>query len=500
VAFPGEGGFNARLMPGRWISALLLSGWVAAGAGLAQTAAPLPAKSSPPVEVAVLTVGLDARSQAQGTRLTRAIERQLRSAERLRPVRWEVALDPTAHRERTARLEEARVAFTEGVNAYNDLDTQKSIQWLERSMKAYEATDLGHSWPQYIQAWVMKAAAMFAEGKEAEARAELGRLLALEPTAELSSNQFPREVLDFAAGARKGSVGKRSLEVVTTPAGAEVLLDGKPRGFAPLTLTQLAEVPHLLTVKQPGYALTQEPVTGGKKAVTLRPAELGEELFRVTAAIAQAPEGSQRDQTARGLARRVGAAQVWLTLLRKSTTGERLEFEFFRIDVADGHHLAHAQGTLPLDPGLESALDATVQQVAARDAPRQQGRPVLTQTPAAQVPFAWTQRHTGYALLGAGAAAIGVATFFTTQAFSLHAQHRATPQTESASLAESGKGFALAADLTLVAGVLTAAGGAWFAFLAPEPRATLALPMPPPPQPPAPKTQPPAEDDDLKNH
>lgn len=43
------------------------------------------------------------------------------------------------------------------------------------------------------------------------------------------------------------------IAVVSTPDGAVVSLDGEPQGFAPLSLTSIAEGDHLITVSLPGY-------------------------------------------------------------------------------------------------------------------------------------------------------------------------------------------------------------------------------------------------------
>ena len=58
------------------------------------------------------------------------------------------------------------------------------------------------------------------------------------------------EILSFEPLADKNSV---SIAVVTTPDGAVVNLDGEPRGFAPLSIDNLSEGDHILTISSPGY-------------------------------------------------------------------------------------------------------------------------------------------------------------------------------------------------------------------------------------------------------
>ena len=57
-------------------------------------------------------------------------------------------------------------------------------------------------------------------------------------------------ILSFETLADKNAV---SMAVVTTPDGAVVNLDGEPKGFAPLSIDDLTDGEHVLTISSPGY-------------------------------------------------------------------------------------------------------------------------------------------------------------------------------------------------------------------------------------------------------
>lgn len=51
----------------------------------------------------------------------------------------------------------------------------------------------------------------------------------------------------------KTSTGETSLVVVTTPADAQISLDGVPRGFSPYKTSVISPATHLVSIKAPGY-------------------------------------------------------------------------------------------------------------------------------------------------------------------------------------------------------------------------------------------------------
>jgi hypothetical protein len=78
---------------------------------------------------------------------------------------------------------------------------------------------------------------------------------------------------------------KASIAVVSTPDSCVVNLDGEPKGFAPISLEDISEGDHLLTISTPGYR--EETI----KAKTVKGYKL-----TVNVQLAKAPEGEKSEE------------------------------------------------------------------------------------------------------------------------------------------------------------------------------------------------------------
>ncbi len=128
------------------------------------------------------------------------------------------------------------------------------------------------------RARLLEAEAWTEAKDDAAARDALRALLVVRPDvapdAELLS-PAARALFDEAVAAAHGA-GTGGLEVRSTPAGAEVVVDGAARGTAPVSLLGLAPGTHRVRVGAPGYAPSTAEVAvvagaGAVHAVTLAP-------------------------------------------------------------------------------------------------------------------------------------------------------------------------------------------------------------------------------------
>ena len=113
-----------------------------------------------------------------------------------------------------------------------------------------------------------------------------GILTAVTRELGLTPDTSSGEILSFEALADKDAV---SIAVVTTPDGAVVNLDGEPKGFAPLSIDDVTEGEHILTISSPGYTekiVKAKTVKGYKLIASI---QLAREPFVVT---------TETDQTA----------------------------------------------------------------------------------------------------------------------------------------------------------------------------------------------------------
>lgn len=492
-----------------------LSGWLvgllAVGPAAAQTPLPLrlapralPAAAAP--AVTVVAIGVDGADRAEVARLGYEAEQAVARSGRLALVRLADALDARGRGEREARDAEAALAMKEGQRAYDDLDTQKALQQFDKAVRAYETADLSRRFGELSRARVMKAASQVANGENTAAQLEIRAVLAVDPRAQFSPNFFPPEQMAFVEKERKAVLaGPRApVRVSTEPVPAQVYVDGQFRGVSPVELTDLPAADHYVTVVAPGYEVAQGRVREGAAALKLTPVAAQKSLQTLSERVARKPDGEARDEALRELGALAGVPQVLAVLVRGGTGSAPLEVTALRLDVADGHNLAYAPGTVARGGGLEAGAQALLEPLVAADAPRQGGKPVTH--------FAsggGTRRTVGYVLMGTGLALLASGVYFGLEASAKQDELERTPQRDpdSEDLRSTGKTYALVADVGILAGLASAGIGTWLAFSgggggaapprakraeptpapapaptpAPEPRRE-ALPMPPPPK------------------
>ncbi len=435
-----------------------------------------PAPSGPSLVVAA--VGADAPGKAAAPQL-QSLGAAAVGRSRFQVVDLVEALDPERTAERARSRREAEAALAEAEKLYNDLDTKNAAQLADASVKAFRLTDLTQTWTGFVRARVLKIACLVANGQEKPARAELERLLAFAPDAELPRAQFPPDLLAFARRTRQAAQARGArLEVLSTPEGAEVWVDGRRRGLAPLTVRGLGSGDHHVAARAPGYALHQQ-LAAGSASAALEPASR-QSLW--TAVERAAADRAAAIRAAAALGSGAGAAQVLLVLISKADRPDAVALELVRMDAADGKVRATAGGTVPAD-GLGAGASILLDRALGSDQPPQLVPKAGVPPPAApdplaaapsppSQPFVWTQTHTGVALLAGGAALAGTGGFFGYQATVKQDQLRATAQTDPASqqLMARGRLYALVADALFASALAAGAAGGYFAFLAPGPK------------------------------
>ena len=437
-------------------------------------AAPAPPGSPP---VAVVAVGTDAAGKAAAPQL-QSLGGAAVARSRFQAVDLVESLDPERAAERARSRQSAEAALAEAEKLYNDLDTRGAAQKADAAARFFQESDLTQAWPSYVRARVLKIACTVANGQSKPARAELERLLAIAPDAELPPAQFAPDLLAFARRTRKAVQARDArLEVKSTPEGAEVWVDGKRRGVAPLAVRGLGAGDHHLALRAPGFSLFQQ-LASGTTVAALVPAS------RQSLWAAMERSASDRAavmKAAAALGSGAGAAQVLLVLASRGDRPDSVALEVIRMDAEGARVRATARGSVPLD-GLGAGASILLDRALGPDQPPQVVQlvpkelpPSAAPAPLAAVPgspadpFTWTQTHTGAALMAGGAALAGAGGFFGYQAMVKRDQLRATPQTDPASqqLIARGQLYALVADALFVSALAAGAAGGYLAFLAP---------------------------------
>jgi hypothetical protein len=90
-------------------------------------------------------------------------------------------------------------------------------------------------------------------GRAAESQSAIALALALDPERPITNFEFSPEVVTAVDAVRAQSRPQREVAIATSPAGAQIAVDGKQLGVAPLQ-AQLALGQHVVVARMPGYA------------------------------------------------------------------------------------------------------------------------------------------------------------------------------------------------------------------------------------------------------
>ncbi len=418
-----------------------------------------PAAAAP--SLLVLTIGLDEPARAQSGGVEHIAQVAAQETGRFQVLPSASVWEPKASADRDAAFARAQALIKAGEKSLvEDLDAEKALISAIDALKELQKADLSQqsAFDAMVQATLLKAAANAANKFVPQAKLDMERVIAISPRATFKDDLFPPELLKFADDKRRQATrATGELSVVSTPAGANVWVDGVWQGLTPVTLPGLTESKHVIVLSLPGYGLKVTEATPRQDLkVTLDPAERAGLLDQWSKRVAAAPEGPDRDAVAREAGTAAGAEQVLLVVAKKSTTGSRLELTALRLDPRDGHNFSYATGVVGTTDA--AATRALLDKLVSADAPRNGKDPVTH--------FAGGSGNgrtiAGVSLLGAGAVAVGLGVFFGVSANAKAAEFKETRQVEtqrSQNIASAGRTFSVLADVSFVVGAASAVAG-----------------------------------------
>ncbi len=173
-------------------------------------------------------------------------------------------------------LEDGRQAFAEGRKAYDNLDLDHAGNDFEDAAKAFTAGLPALATPApLVRALVFLGATRFLAGDQDAAHAAFVRALLLDPDHQPDPTIFSPPLAKAFNGARVEVAARPQapLTVVSAPAGANVLIDGRWRGVTPLTLEKVTVGTHLLVIARRGRlpeVLTTDVAAGVGPPVKVR--------------------------------------------------------------------------------------------------------------------------------------------------------------------------------------------------------------------------------------
>lgn len=147
-------------------------------------------------------------------------------------------------------LDDARARYLEGEFA---AALQRSSDAVTR-FEGAGAFRPGTGWQAYADALVLRSVSLRRLGRDSEADEALRRLAAAAPTAKLDPDITPQKTAERWAEivAELWSKPRVQIEVVSTPPGASVVVDGKAVGEAPLVVRELLPGVHFVGLSADG--------------------------------------------------------------------------------------------------------------------------------------------------------------------------------------------------------------------------------------------------------
>ena len=173
---------------------------------------------------------------------------------------------PSGKAEQTGKLEEIQRLLADARGRYLEGDFQEAVVQSAEAMKRFEdrfayapSTD---AWAAYAEVQLVRALALRRLGKEKEADDAFERLAALLPDYVPDPGLAPPKVASRYQAVLKAlqEKPKVAIDVASRPAGAEIVVDGRKVGAAPLVVPDLLPGVHFVGVSFGGALVTKRVV------------------------------------------------------------------------------------------------------------------------------------------------------------------------------------------------------------------------------------------------
>lgn len=414
--------------------------------------------------IALIALGLDAPSERAAALLFHLGERAADGTGRFERIDLADFLDPDALAEAQPALERVRALLGEAKAAYDELELGLARDKAGQAEELAQKADLSKHFALYVEAQMLRIAALLADSEIQEAERRLDRLLPMDLHTPFDPDLYSPDYVAQVKEAR-ASLGKASakgLDLKVQPVSAQVYVDGQFRGISPIEMHDLVPGEHVVTLIAPGYRRVQRTITPGTASSlteALEPTPLGARFQPLLQDLRGKFLDRDRGRAAQALAQFLGAEQIAVFGVRSAgSAGFRVTG--IRMDAGDGHEYAYLDESFPPDEGgFAAASRGFFGGMFSADAPRGKGGQAVQAKVDA---FEWKMRHTSYVLFGVAAAALGSGI-----TFGVNAHHQANtyadldaPQTNpvydrietvgrrSAILSDVSFGVALAAAAT----------------------------------------------------
>lgn len=417
-------------------------------------------EGEPKPTIAVVTAYSNPRIARYATRVAFWTENAVTELQRqqLRPLMDLLDADASVRLQQLA--DQGAEALEAAKKLYFDLDS-RAAERCDRALQILEAADLSVSFPLMMEVWKWRIASLFANAKVKLAWSELNLLLAMDPHASFDPHLFSPDFIAKARQERENILShpKLSYRISAAPIYARAYIDGQFRGVTPLEV-YLLPGEHFLTLKADGYRHFQKRIRPGESGVDVINLEEASEREKYTSfleAWKKGPSKKDRNAAAVSLARALSVDQI--LVLDLSRKGEAFYLQGTRLDATSGKEIFASGMKILLTGEPSKELLVWTKKLLSSQ-----------KTNFVAPSWQWSSRHTGYTMLGVGAAVAGAGLYFGLKTNSTNNEIKkleaSDPNLESRKT--TGRRYAFVANTCFLASIIIAGIGAYFAIRSDE--------------------------------
>lgn len=419
-----------------------------------------------------VAVVVEGNALAQAARVQEILNTVLQGDDRFEALDSFAIFDPMGLEYRKDQQERGSDALRHGREAFDSLDLDLGVEFLERSISAFEESALWETFPSLVDAMALRIIIRWSDDL-GRSRSDIEKLVAIAPEVEFPFELTPGDLQAEVQRAKENLLGTRryNLDVNTSPVSARVYVNGEFKGYSPLTVRGLVKGEHYVSLVAPGYRVDQQRVpvgAGASHSVTLAHADRSAPFHTYLARIIENFGEDLELPHAQNLARVADADQ--LLVAGVSREQGRIRLDLHRVARSDGHVLAMESAQFAENaPDLDERIEAMTFRVLARDRARQSnGDPRTFKSGFAAfvesiTPSEPTLRIGTLALSGALLVAGGTVGIVAQKQ---HSDFRALPQTspELDARISSGRAAAITSDILIGLGLVAGGTWAWLQF------------------------------------
>jgi tetratricopeptide (TPR) repeat protein len=231
------------------------------------------------VSIAVVSVGKDSPSDSQAIVVGQIARQGFERNPKYSVLELEEVLEGGEAPAALRRRRQAEAALDRGKAAYDAFELAPALESLAEAVVGFEQAlaSLPDTSP-VVEALKFQGAAYVLSGDTKNGLRAFERAFVLDAGMSVAANNFPENVVEVVEDARVASEGKPTgtMTVYAAPPAAEVWVDGRFRGSAPISIDNLPVGRHYVRVVRDGYAAFGTPVDVGRRTeetvqATLRP-------------------------------------------------------------------------------------------------------------------------------------------------------------------------------------------------------------------------------------